>query len=372
MHPLRKAYTFGRSLIDVLTLRTIKEAGNPAFQPNKGKSGIWLDHLQEVFSQGTVERGYWMYGFYNKTRSEQEGYMPYLPFMIGRNDRNLHPNVTYSNGERFNYLCLLRDKFIFQQLIQSLGFPIPRQLFLIDAGRGVILSGLSGDKEQPVEKILDHDFSGYFKIVSGECGGGVFKVDCTDGKLSGDVSSLDELKSLMGKGIFIVQETITQHPALSALYPGSVNTIRLITYRNDCGDVSNLPAVLRVGAHGMKVDNWAQGGLAIWINNDGLLKGEGHYEWPVNGKMTETKHPDTGIVFDGYPIPYLTEAVSQASRLHRLVYGVPFIGWDIAITSEGPVFIEGNDNFEISLIQAACGGLKPLWGKMINGGEVKH
>ena len=34
------------------------------------------------------------------------------------------------------------------------------------------------------------------------------------------------------------------------------------------------------------------------------------------------------------------------------------VGWDIAITENGPVFIEGNGLWEISLVQAVHGGMK--------------
>ena len=41
--------------------------------------------------------------------------------------------------------------------------------------------------------------------------------------------------------------------------------------------------------------------------------------------------------------------------------GLSTIGWDIAITDEGPVIIEINWNYSIKGIQIACGGLKPKW-----------
>ena len=34
------------------------------------------------------------------------------------------------------------------------------------------------------------------------------------------------------------------------------------------------------------------------------------------------------------------------------------IGWDIAIGANGPIFIEGNDNWEINGPQVGNGGLK--------------
>lgn len=34
------------------------------------------------------------------------------------------------------------------------------------------------------------------------------------------------------------------------------------------------------------------------------------------------------------------------------------IGWDAAITEEGPIYVEGNDNWDIVLVQAVTSGLR--------------
>lgn len=55
------------------------------------------------------------------------------------------------------------------------------------------------------------------------------------------------------------------------------------------------------------------------------------------------------------------EACELACNAHRCIYGVRAIGWDIAISQDGPVIIEGNDNWEISLQQACDRPLKREW-----------
>ena len=61
------------------------------------------------------------------------------------------------------------------------------------------------------------------------------------------------------------------------------------------------------------------------------------------------RHPDTGVPFDGFEVPCCAEAIALAVRLHREVPGLHSIGWDLAITADGPVFIEGNDNWAAGL-----------------------
>ena len=59
-------------------------------------------------------------------------------------------------------------------------------------------------------------------------------------------------------------------------------------------------------------------------------------------------------------IPYFQEAVREAIKLHNVMYRCHSVGWDIAITENGPIFIEGNGLWEISLLQAAHGGMKDI------------
>jgi hypothetical protein len=44
-----------------------------------------------------------------------------------------------------------------------------------------------------------------------------------------------------------------------------------------------------------------------------------------------------------------------ALRAHRVFYDFPSVGWDVAVTPEGPVLIEGNYNWNVVLTQQAGG-----------------
>jgi hypothetical protein len=63
------------------------------------------------------------------------------------------------------------------------------------------------------------------------------------------------------------------------------------------------------------------------------------------------KHPDSGVVFEGYKIPYYEEAVALAKRCMDSFYGLKSVGWDVAITTDGPVIIEGNDDWGLAAHQ---------------------
>ena len=246
--------------------------------------------------------------------------------------------------------CILRDKYLFSLFLSAWGYRSPEVVGVIDK---------EGDF-QVVNSVFNRDGSYFFKPIDGQCGSGVFELTVSHGVgYLGSEKVIDkEFIRLLSGGRYIVQTKVSQHPAMNMLYGQSINTIRLVTvYSKKEDKVIPLSAVLRVGAHGNVVDNWAAGGLAIGVNMEGgCLQGDGFYK---HGKGTRTNlHPDTGVLFDGYEIPYFREAIIDATSLHRHLLPLMVIGWDIAITPEGPLFIEGNDNMEISINQEVNGGLK--------------
>lgn len=123
------------------------------------------------------------------------------------------------------------------------------------------------------------------------------------------------------------------------------------------GDVIPFGAIIRIAKEGAYVDNWAKGGIAVGINMDnGTLKSIGIIKPPYGTSTFE--HPNTHVKFEGFEIPFYKEAEQLAVSLHKKLYRCHSVGWDIAITESGPCFIEANGLWEISLIQAANGGLK--------------
>lgn len=169
----------------------------------------------------------------------------------------------------------------------------------------------------------------------------------------------DFIQSL-GDVVYIVQKRLVQHQILGALHPTSVNTLRIVTIKNKKGAVKHLSTVLRIGTGGSHVDNWAVGGLCVGVGEDGKLGQYGFYK-PGFGTMTNV-HPDSGINFRDVTVPYYKEALELCMQFHSQLK-IDSIGWDVAITPDGPAIIEGNDNWEISLMQI-CNG--PLWQKFIN------
>jgi len=162
----------------------------------------------------------------------------------------------------------------------------------------------------------------------------------------------DDLKG----GHFIVQEAIKQHPALNGFNPHSVNTIRIITFLTRDEEVEFLSAVLRTSSGYAPIDNFKSGGIVIGIDiPTGRLKQWGFFH-PQYG-TTATKHPVTHTEFHHFQIPYWGEVINLASRVQRVFHHLKVIGWDFAISTDGPLVIEGNVEWGTAGLQAANGGL---------------
>jgi len=143
---------------------------------------------------------------------------------------------------------------------------------------------------------------------------------------------------LMDGNQYLVEEAVVQHQDLDKLCPSSVNTLRIVTLTLQ-GKPHFLYALLRVGSGNNHVDNISSGGMYTLIGNDGIL------EFPAFCDKTGLyyhRHPVTGTDFCGFVIPMFREAVELCLKAAQVKPGLAYIGWDVAITPECPVLIEGN------------------------------
>jgi len=330
---------------DILAM--INDPASNTYFPNEQRKSRWQisrDILTWFFRNREVNRYYYVYGFDRKNNTRQNEIVPYNTFRAIRDRANLKPA-----GLNFNYASLLRDKFIFGQYLNSLRFPTPNNIAFLDSKELVWLRTMNAIPLSAMSQYSDRNIDGFCKKLTGIQGEGAFPLKIEGGSLScaGKPITTDELKEKLS-GQYLWQERIHQHPDMSRLHPESVNTIRMITF-NVNGNVEVFCATQRIGAKHRSVDNWASGGIIVGIEVEtGRLRNEGFFK-PGKGSGRVEVHPDTGIRFEGYQLPYFKESVELACSLHRYFYGIHSVGWDIAITPEGPVFIEGNEDWDGSI-----------------------
>lgn len=204
-------------------------------------------------------------------------------------------------------------------------------------------------KEEILEFINSHDAI-VKKPISGLGGQDVTKIDTKD------ITDLDEFYNKMIEDNCLLEELIIQNKEWSKLNPKSINTIRVVT---KCikGKSDIVFAVARIGSGQSIVDNFHQGGVGVKVNIEkGILEGDA-----IDKKNNETEYiPSTKVVVDGFKIPYWEEIKKMTCEAAKINDKVNIVGWDVAITDNGPLLIEGNRGPGMDLIQVLYNrGVKP-------------
>lgn len=177
------------------------------------------------------------------------------------------------------------------------------------------------------------------------------------------------LTKIAARGDHLLEERIWQHPRLTALHPHSVNTVRITTILDDDRQVQFISAILRIG-NGRLIDNFSAGGMAARIAiRTGLVEDEALYVNPFLAKHRH--HPATGTAIVGFPLPDWPRALELIREAALIVPSARSIGWDIAFTETGPILVEGNDNWNKTIVQQTNGtGLIPYFSHYIDVGAI--
>lgn len=311
------------------------------------------DQCRTIAKYGTPNKYYYSYGLDVKTPAEQGEYVHFDTFFQRILALNLMPKV--------NCCCMLRDKILFNIFANGIGIDTPKNVLYSANGK---LYDFETIKEVEASQLMTYDnISLFCKLVDGECGRGIFKLEIKEGKIyeGGKQITEKEAYNMLTQGRYLAQATICQHPAMASLHTQSINSLRIVTVKSlKDGIIRVWPSILRIGTGNSIVDNTSQGGLCVGIDFEtNHLKKWGFYK-PQFGRKID-RHPDSNIVFADFEIPYLKEAQEKAVYFHSMLPGMQSVGWDIAIGENGPVFIEGNDNWEINGPQICNGGLKKLY-----------
>ena len=105
------------------------------------------------------------------------------------------------------------------------------------------------------------------------------------------------------------------------------------------------------------IDNISSGGCQVGISlESGRLKKTGYSLIQTEGVKLFTEHPVTGIVFEGFRIPYFDEVKELVKKAAGLMPGLRLIGWDVAVGESSPILIEGNSDYDVSGNDVAYGG----------------
>jgi len=178
---------------------------------------------------------------------------------------------------------------------------------------------------------------------------------CADGSYADDQGAhltLDELyaklSALSLEYPLILQPRVTNHPELRALSGNGLSTVRAVTVRDTRGRIELTLACFRMPVGALLADNFAAGGLAAPITlHDGRL---GLAVFKSRSGVFDA-HPESGAAILGRRLPHWSEVKELAVAAHAEFKTLPSIGWDIAISEDGPVIVEGNSEWGTNVVQ---------------------
>ena len=273
---------------------------------------------------------YFLFRFYNLSKREKETY-------AGTGTMYEYQLVMNPIGGR----AILEDKLLFLK-----GYaPFIKHKFLA-------LGDLTIKSETLAEILKNQSGKIVLKDSKGQCGDGIEVRNTVDFNQETLVERLKET------GNDFVEEFVQQHDHLDKLSPSGLNTIRVITQLNKDNKVEILGARLRITINS-SIDNLAAGNIASPINIEtGRVEGSGVYSDIT--KSEERIHPITGMQIDAFQIPFWKESLHMVKDAALLHPENRSIGWDVAITNNGPELIEGNHDWCKLLWQLPVKrGLKP-------------
>ncbi|MDD3392628.1 MAG: sugar-transfer associated ATP-grasp domain-containing protein [Bacilli bacterium] len=170
------------------------------------------------------------------------------------------------------------------------------------------------------------------KPIDGTCGKKIEKITIKN-------KDYNELFNyLKTNNLLLIEEVIKQHDKLNKLHPTSINTIRIVTIAYQ-DKATILTAFLRIG-NGKVVDNFNSGGMVAPVN---IKTGIIHFPALDKDGHLYKKHPLTNINIIDFKVPYFKEAKELCMRAALEIPEIRMIGFDVAITPDGPVLVEGNE-----------------------------
>lgn len=192
----------------------------------------------------------------------------------------------------------------------------------------------------------------FYKPTDGDSGVGIKKYYINNYKIE------DLYEIIKTSKIGLLEETIQQHPKMMTLNPDAVSTIRFMVLKHESGSKILFSSIRTSITKGSVVDNAGAGGCFASINvDDGEICRNAYSECiafktftkdlkPLISKDGIEKHPLTGTKFNGFKIPYYNEAKEMVLEVanHINFYNRRLLGFDIAITENGPIIVEVNAN----------------------------
>lgn len=317
-----------------------RTTGKTALQQTREFAGLALGR-QKL----TVE-DYYLYGIWRPTLTAAER----AAFLSDRAGAALNKRLSPVN--RSGLHGLIDDKLLLGLVLRAAGFPsqVPRAIYgKVTALPGVtrlttadeIAGWLRRDGTLPVFGKPLHASLGIGAASILALSGDGRTVDLGNGATVAVDALATEIAASFERG-YLFEPLIRQHPDVAAVTGPAMGGLRVVTLMLP-GGPELLYTVQRLPAAGAMID----GGASAKPNSVAHID-------PATGRVIRVQNMHamatagletalvTGVRFDAVVLPFVAEAVAVAIEVHRLLARAGVLGFDIALTGEGPIINEVN------------------------------
>ncbi|MBK5253757.1 MAG: carboxylate--amine ligase [Peptostreptococcaceae bacterium] len=262
-----------------------------------------------------------------------------IRYGAGYNDYVIFEFWDLNHKQRDTFLTRLRSK----KLISQLNDPKFSYIFDDKNTFNKVFKDYIGREFIDVEVASKEEIIQYFnsrekifgKMKNLSCGIGCELIKTEDYK-----NGEEFYKYVQEKGFATIEDVIENHPDINKLYPFSANTVRTITIVDAKGEAHCIYMVFKMGNNYRVVDNFGLHGPVDMETGEFLFPA---HSGDTTAGQHFTEHPYSHIPLIGYKVPLIKETVELAKKAALVVPEMRYIGWDIAITPNGPAIIEGNN-----------------------------
>lgn len=266
---------------------------------------------------------------------------------LGRNEQRLY--LDYLNPKK--YYTLARNKYFTHLLLEEYSIPKAKlYCYYSPEGRYSDQGRTSNDLQSTIAILKKESVcTCVIKATEDSHGNNVFavkNVEYTDDDAI--LTLLDnatiKLSNVLGKTALVFEEIIYQSAQFEKFNKTSVNTVRFMTCLYPNGEAKVIATFIKIGRDGAFVDNAGSGGNV----DAGVEVSSGKIYDPIIFKgFRETvnidKHPDSKEQLANVVIENWDKVCAEVCRFQQSMPFVKAVGWDIAITDDGPKVIEMND-----------------------------
>ena len=253
----------------------------------------------------------------------------------------------FSGSKSESQQAIINDKLAFEELLLANYVRSITTLRAVGAGESITTREL---------QVLPEEV--FFKPRVGNQSRGCFVVRRTskakennlqivwfNGKIVNDDQTLDVLNKIIGKQDYLVQPLLKNHSDFVLLFnTDELVTIRLVTVKPDAESVA-ISALIEIPIVDHPMYYW---NMLIDVDSGVFMK---PLNFPGHDNEFNKGFRKLAALAEGRACPYWEDIKRLCADAHELLDQMFTIGWDVALSTDGPVIVEGNGNWTLTHYQ---------------------